>query len=197
MAQIGYSYLLTDRWSGGAAMKILYSHYAGYTSAALAVDVGVNYFNEETDFSFSAVVRDVGVQVKKFDDRSETVPYDVQLGLSKGFAHAPIRLSLTLTDLTRWSSSYYYTADGSKTKALQQVLNHLVVGVDIMPSQYFYLSAGYNFRRAYELKAAGKSRGAGLTFGGGIKVRRFRADLSYARYHAAASSFTLGVAYAL
>lgn len=197
VAQIGYSYLLTDRWSGGAAMKILYSHYAGYTSAALAVDVGVNYFNEETDFSFSAVVRDVGVQVKKFDDRSETVPYDVQLGLSKGFAHAPIRLSLTLPDLTRWSSSYYYTADGSKTKALQQVLNHLVVGVDIMPSQYFYLSAGYNFRRAYELKAAGKSRGAGLTFGGGIKVRRFRADLSYARYHAAASSFTLGVAYAL
>ncbi len=196
MVQAGYAYLLSSRWSGGAALKVIYAHYAGYTSAALAVDVGVNYYNDETDLSFSAALRNVGVQVKRFDDRSERVPYDVQLGLSKGLDHAPIRFSFTLTDLTRWRSSYYYSASG-RTKPLQVALNHLVAGVDIVPSSHFYLSAGYNFRRAYELKAAGRARGAGITVGGGVRLGSFKADVAWGRYSAAASDLSMSVAWSL
>ena len=51
-------------------------------------------------------------------------------------------------------------------KFTTKALSHIVVGVDIEPAKFLYLSAGYNFRRAYELKAAGESHWAGLTAGG-------------------------------
>lgn len=194
---LGYSYLLSDRWSGGAALKYIYSSYAGYSAMAMAVDAGINYYNDESDFSASAVVKTVGVQLKKFDDRRERLPYDVQLGITKGFDHAPIRLSLTMVDLTRWKSSDYYHPDDETLKVSTKILNHFVVGVDIIPSKNFYLSAGYNFRRAYELKAGGKAHGAGWTAGGGFEVKRFKAGISYARYHVSASSLMFNVAYAL
>ncbi len=191
----GYSYLLNDRWAGGASIKMLYSKYAEYASLALAVDVGLNYYDTDADFSASLALRNVGVQLKAFDDESEHVPYDLQIGLSKGMAHAPIRFSLTLTDLTRWRSSDYFAPEGEELKGLQKLANHVVVGVDVFPIRQLYLSAGYNFRRAYELKAAGSSHAAGLSFGGGVRLSRFKAGIAYARYHLAASSLHFDVAY--
>lgn len=191
----GYAYLLNDRWAGGASFKMLYSRYAEYASAALAVDVGLNYYDPDADFSASVALKNVGVQLKAFDDVSEHVPYDLQLGLSKGLAHLPVRFSLTLTDLTRWRTSDYFVPEGEELKSAQKLLNHLVVGFDVFPIRQLYLSAGYNFRRAYELKAAGSSHAAGLSFGGGVQLSRFRAGVAYARYHLAASSLHFDVAY--
>lgn len=193
----GYSYLLTDRWAGGATLKAVTSSYGGYSAFSVAVDLGVNYFNEDTDFSFSAAMRNIGAQIKSFDYRTERVPFCMQLGFTKGMAHAPIRISMTLTDLTRWSSDDYYHEEDTDLGFGRLLLNHLVVGVDIIPTSTFYLSAGYNFRRAYELKAAGSFHGAGLTFGGGLLLSRFKLGVSYAKYHVSSSSLMFNAAYAL
>ena len=40
-----YAYNLNDRWAGGATGKFIYSKYGDYSSVALAVDLGVNYYN--------------------------------------------------------------------------------------------------------------------------------------------------------
>lgn len=85
--------------------------------------------------------------------------------------------------------------EGDELKSLQKLLNHVVVGVDVFPIDALYLSAGYNFRRAYELKAAGSGKGAGLSVGGGVQLSRFRAGIAWARYHLAASSLHFDVAY--
>ncbi len=193
----GYSYLFSDRWAGGAALHMAYSKYAEYSSVALAVDLGVNYYDEEKDFSVSATLRNFGHQVKAFDDQTQRVPYDLQIGFSKGIAHAPVRVSLTMTDLTRWKSSNYFSEDGKKLKFGQLLFNHFVVGLDILPTDWLYISAGYNARRAYEMKVAGKGHGAGLSFGAGIDIKNIKAGISYARYHVAASSLMFNVAYAL
>ena len=193
----GYSYLLSDRWAGGAALKAVYSKYADFSAFAFAVDLGLNYYDEEADFSFSAALRNVGAQLKSFDGLTERVPFNLQLGFTKGMAHAPVRFSVTLTDLTRWSSDDYYHPEGEKLSFGKKVLNHFAVGVDILPTSYLYLSAGYNFRRAYELKAAGSSHMAGLTFGGGLQLKRFKAGISYAKYHVSTASLAFNVAYCL
>ncbi len=192
---VGYSYLLNDRWAGGASFKMIYSKYAEYSSFALAVDVGLNYYDVDNDFSASIALTNLGVQLKAFNDDHESVPYDLQLGFSKRMNHAPIRFSLTLTDLTRWKTSDYYVADGEELKTGKKLLNHVVVGVDVFPINALYLSMGYNFRRAYELKAAGSAHGAGLTAGGGVQLSRFRAGIAWARYHVAASSLHFDVSY--
>lgn len=192
----GYGYLLSDRWTGGATARMICSRYADFSAVALAVDLGLDYYDDERDLSLAAALRNVGAQVKSFDGRYERVPFALQLGLSKGMAHAPVRFHLTLTDLTRWSRRAYYLEEGEEKLSFSRLLlNHVVVGVDIEPADAFYLSAGYNFRRAYELKAAGKGHMAGLSLGGGLRLRAFKLGLSYARYHASGASLMGTAAY--
>lgn len=198
----GYSYLLSDRWTGGASFKVVYSGLADYSSVALAVDLGLNYYDEETDLSVSGVLQNVGTQVKSYDDGLRThLPFTVALGLSKGMAHLPVRFHLTMTDITRWKSSYYVlpeekeNGEDKKVGFSRKLLNHFVVGVDVLPTDNLYLSLGYNFRRASELKAAGSSSLAGFAAGGGIYVKRLRFGASYARYHRAGNSLMFNAGY--
>ena len=102
-------------------------------------------------------------------------------------------------DLTRWKSSYYVIAndDDKAPNFTRKALNHLVVGLDILPTDQIYLSVGYNFRRAYELKASGSSHLAGLSAGGGVNLNRFQFGLSYAKYHQAGNSLMFTAGYKL
>lgn len=191
----GYSYLLSDRWAGGANLNMIYSKYGDFSAFAIGIDLGVNYWNEEKDLSLSATLKNVGAPLKSFDDRTERLPFNLQIGLTKGMSHAPVQFSVTMSDLTHWKSSFYYTEDGEKLKFGKLLLNHFVVGIDVRPTDIIYISAGYNFRRAYELKAAGSGHGAGLTFGGGLNLSRFKLGVSYAKYHVSSSSLMFNVGY--
>lgn len=75
-----YSRDISSRWRGGVNLKMAYSSYEDYTAFAIAADIGVNYYDEERDLSFSAVLKNMGGQVKRFHDRYARVPFDIQLG---------------------------------------------------------------------------------------------------------------------
>lgn len=199
----GYSYLLSDRWTGGANLKMLVSNLADYTALAAAVDVGVNYYDDENDLSVSASLQNIGTQLKAYHDGQRThLPFTLALGFSKGMAHLPVRFHVTMTDVTRWKSSYYVLPENKDKDKSDKVgfgkiaLNHFVLGLDILPTDYLYLSVGYNFRRAYELKASGSSHLAGLSAGAGVNVKHFKFGVSYAKYHQASNSIMANVGYA-
>ena len=199
----GYSYLLSDRWTGGANLKMMVSNLADYTALAAAVDVGVNYYDDENDLSVSASLQNIGTQLKAYHDGQRThLPFTLALGFSKGMAHLPVRFHVTMTDVTRWKSSYYVlpeNKDKDKSDKVgfgEKALNHFVLGLDILPTDYLYLSVGYNFRRAYELKASGSSHLAGLSAGAGVNVKHFKFGVSYAKYHQASNSIMANVGYA-
>ena len=97
---------------------------------AIGVDLGLNYYHQESNFSASLVARNLGGQLKAFEERHEKLPVDVQLGFSKRLSHAPFRLSLTLHDLTHWSAST--TAANNFGKKL---LNHIALGIDLSTNQ--------------------------------------------------------------
>lgn len=189
-----YAYLLGERWSGGINGKIIYSHYGEFSSCALAVDLGVNYFLPEKEFSLSAVARNIGGQVKAFGNHHERLPFDLEVGFTKELGHAPISISVTFIDLTRWNKKYFYSTT-NKISNGRILTNHFNLGVDIKPTKFMYLSAGYNFRRAYEMKAAGSSHAAGLAFGAGVQLKRFSAGLAYAKYHVGAPTLSFNIAY--
>lgn len=199
----GYSYLLSDRWTGGANLKMMVSNLAGYTALAAAIDVGVNYYDDENDLSVSASLQNIGTQLKAYHDGQRThLPFTLALGFSKGMAHLPVRFHVTMTDVTRWKSSYYVLPENKDKDKSDKVgfgkiaLNHFVLGLDILPTDYLYLSVGYNFRRAYELKASGSSHLAGLSAGAGVNVKHFKFGVSYAKYHQASNSIMANVGYA-
>lgn len=199
----GYSYLLSDRWTGGANLKMMVSNLADYTALAAAIDVGVNYYDDENDLSVSASLQNIGTQLKVYHDGQRThLPFTLALGFSKGMAHLPVRFHVTMTDVTRWKSSYYVLPENKDKDKSDKVgfgkkaLNHFVLGLDILPTDYLYLSVGYNFRRAYELKASGSSHLAGLSAGAGVNVKHFKFGVSYAKYHQASNSIMANVGYA-
>lgn len=199
----GYSYLLSDRWTGGANLKMMVSNLANYTALAAAIDVGVNYYDDENDLSVSASLQNIGTQLKAYHDGQRThLPFTLALGFSKGMAHLPVRFHVTMTDVTRWKSSYYVLPENKDKDKSDKVgfgkiaLNHFVLGLDILPTDYLYLSVGYNFRRAYELKASGSSHLAGLSAGAGVNVKHFKFGVSYAKYHQASNSIMANVGYA-
>lgn len=191
-----YSYNLSSHWAGGVTGKFIYSRYASYNSIALAVDLGVNYYDADKDFSFSAVAANLGGQVKPFGDIHERIPFNLALGMTKGIAHAPVKVTVTLTDLTRWSKDYFYSP-GDEPGFGRILMNHFNLGVELTPMERMYVALGYNFRRASEMKAAGSSHAAGITCGAGITLKRFKLGLAYAKYHVSVPSLSFSVGYSL
>ena len=189
-----YSHLLSERWSGGVTAKFIYSHYGPYSSVALATDIGLNYFNENSEFSFSIAGRNLGGQVKRFGNESDPLPMDLEIGITQKLGHAPIRVSITMVDLTRWTSNAYFTT-GKEVKAGSIFINHFVLGAEFLPSEKFYVGLGYNFRRAYEMSAAGSSHAAGLSFGAGVNLKRLKIGVAYAKYHVSAHTLAFTLAY--
>lgn len=181
-----FSYMLTDRLAGGITAKFITSYIGDYNSIAMGVDLGLNYYDPEKEWSVSLVAKNLGGQMKAYDDQYDRMPIDIQLGASKRFAHMPFRISATLVDLNHLDYKF---------------INHLVAGVDIIISPTIWVGAGYNFRRANEMKtteADGESsHGAGLSFGAGINLERFKLNLAYGKYHVSSSSILINLAYSL
>ena len=101
-----FAYALTNTLSGGITAKVISSHIAGYSSLAVGFDLGLNYLNEGGDLSISAVAKNLGGQVKAYDDTFDRIPFDLQLGVSKRLGNAPLRFSATLSRLTDWDEAF-------------------------------------------------------------------------------------------
>lgn len=181
-----FAYLLGNCWSGGITLRVISSSIAGYNSMAIATDLGLNYLDDERGWSISAVAKNLGGQVKAFQDTYEKIPFDLQVGISKEFNAAPLRFSATFSRLNRWDTSF---------------IQHLAVGADVFIGESVYIAAGYNFRRREEMKISegdsSSSHGAGLSIGAGLTLKRFKLGVAYAKYHVSASSLLINATYSL
>lgn len=191
-----YSYLLGERWSGGVTGKFIYSKYESMSAITLGVDLGINYFNAESDLSLSLALKNLGGQVKAFEEKHETMPFDIQFGITKRLAHAPILISATFTDLHRWQPEHFYNADGSKDNFGELLLKHIILGADILIGKNVDISIGYNYRMAKELSTGG-SRLDGITAGAGLHINKVKFGVSYSKLHVSSSSLLFNLSYSL
>lgn len=181
-----FSYMLSDLWSGGISAKLLTSYIGGYNSLAMGIDVGINYYNPDKGWSASLVAKNMGGQLKAYDDNYESMPLDVQLGVSKRLIHTPLRFHATLVDLNHLN---------------YKLIHNLVAGIDILFSDQVWVGAGYNFRRANEMSITSideeSNHGAGFSCGAGINLHRLKINLAYGKYHVSSSSVVINAAYQL
>lgn len=182
-----FAYALTDRLTGGITAKAILSYIGPYNSFAMGVDLGLNYYDSEQEWSVSAVARNLGGQLSAYEDDFERMPLDLQLGASKRLVGSPLRLSLTLVKLNDWTE--------------KKLGRHLVVGADLMLGDQFYIAAGYNAMRASQMKISedegSSSHGAGLSVGAGMQLERFKLHVAYAKYHVSASSLLVNLSLTL
>ena len=185
------SHRLAERVTGGVTARFVYSSITNYHSTAAAVDLGLNYYDEERELSASVVAKNLGGQLSAYNEDYEKMPADLQAGISKTLTGMPLRLSVTATDLTHWDYSFF---------------RHLTIGADLMLSHQIYLAAGYSFRRSHQMSIASadndfgdneSSHGAGLSFGAGIALDRFNIHVSYAKYHVSSSSLMVNIGFGI
>jgi len=202
-------YALNIIWSNqykqftyGINLKPILSSFESYQSIGFAADLGISHFSKNQNTVVALVARNIGTQITTYYDgaEKESIPFDLQFGISQKLAHAPIRLAATLQHLQKWDlakpvednsgSSTIYTKDSFTKKFMR----HMLLGVELLPSPNFTVRAGYNYQLRQEMKLNEKMSTVGFSWGFGFRISRFAISYGSARYHLAGSSNLISVA---
>jgi len=207
-----YARPLTDKISVGATLKPVYSVYERYTSYGVAMDAGVSYNDQKNLFSVGLVFKNVGTQFKGYysDENGqhwEPLPFNIQLGLSKKFLHAPLRFSLTLNNLQKWDLSYNSTnqpietlnttTTSNKIGFVDMAFRHAIIAAEFVPTNNFYLTVAYNHRRQKEMSMSGFKSSAGFSFGGGVKIYKFHVGFGMTQFQVGNYSYQFSLSTSL
>lgn len=206
-----YARPITDKITVGATLKPVYSVYERYTSFGVAMDAGANYKSTSDLFSAGLVLRNIGTQFKGYysdetGQHYEPLPFDIQLGLSKKLAHAPLRLSFTLHNLQKWDLSYQSTNQPTEMSDIESTneigfidmaFRHSIIAVEFVPTKSFYLTAAYNHRRHAEMLMSGFKSMAGFSFGGGIKLYKFHVGFGMTQFQVGNYSYQFSISTSL
>lgn len=192
-----YSHDISEHLRGGINLKYIHSSYESYSAGAIAADLGINYFNDDKDLSLSLVAKNLGGQVKKFNDKRDKLPWDVQIGITKGLGSTPFKLSVTAYNLTKWKLPYYEPADKNNTTSdliekdgfASNLFRHLVFGLEFQPTSNIYIAAGYNYKTRTDMSAYKRNFLSGISIGGGMKVKAFGFGVAFAQPHTGATTF--------
>jgi hypothetical protein len=186
------------RLNYGATLKPILSSFESYQSVGIAADFGLSFVNKTGLTSVGLVARNVGTQLTTYynNGKKEEIPFNLQVGISKKLKHAPVILSATMQNLNHWklytpeeqpdfNAETVYAYDESFAK---QIMRHVVLGAEILPSQNFILRVGYNYQRRQELMFDDRASTVGFSAGFGVRIKRFRLDYGISRFHLAGSS---------
>jgi hypothetical protein len=210
---IMYARPLNKYFTIGASFKPIFSAYEMYTSYGFAFDTGVSYNDSAHYFSAGLVFRNMGTQLKGYysdegGQHIEPLPFNIQLGFSKKFAHAPLRFSITLHNLQQFDLNYQstnqpiqsLTASTSVAQNIQKAVGfvdmaarHTIFSAEFVPSKNFYICASYNHRMHQELSMNGFKSMAGFSFGGGIKLYKFQVGFGTTTYQVGNSSYQFSI----
>ena len=187
---IFFSHDLSDRLRGGITGKFFYSNYYHNTAIGLGVDLGLSYYNSDKEFSFGIVGKNIGRQIKAYEEELNSLPWDIQIGISKRLDNAPIRFSITGVHLKQWK---FDNKNGEEDSFFKTAGKHLVLGIDFLPSDNFWVGAGYNAKRGADMHLEEGNAFGGFSAGAGLKVKSFSVGCSVGKYHPAATSFMLSI----
>jgi hypothetical protein len=196
---LGYSKKLSPLLTAGIAFKPVFSSIETYHSWGIAIDAGLHYHHRNQRFHAGFLLRNAGRQISSYSESSaETLRPDLQIGASLKLEHAPFRFSLTARDLLSGSLDYEIPENEYGITVPQPesadagfgdlLLRRLVLGVEFMPSDNFYVAGGLNPRRRQELKVDSKISTVGYSWGFGFRIYKFHFAYSSARYHLSSSS---------
>ncbi|MGM9843320.1 MAG: type IX secretion system protein PorQ [Muribaculaceae bacterium] len=194
-----YSRDLSSTVRGAFKVKAIYSAYGDYSALALATDLGVNYYNDENDLSLSAVIANLGGQVKRFDESYDRLPIDVRLGWAQKFGSFPVRFSITAWNLTKWHLPYYDNGDGTANDAPElkdsfssNLFRHLIFGAELS-NEKIYFTAAYNYKTRSDMSTYSRSFFSGWSLGAGVNSTKFRLGLAFSQPHTGATTFMVNI----
>jgi hypothetical protein len=196
--QLGYS-----DFYFGTNVKFITSKLEQYNSLGIAADLGLIYINKDLDFHAALVIRNLGTQITTYAGLNESLPLEIDFGMSQTLENVPIRWHLTIENLQQWplavSNPARVTTDlaGNQTEEkigfLGKMIRRTIIGAELFPEGGFNIRLGYNFRRAEELRIVDQRNFSGLSAGFSIKMNKMRFSYTHAKYTSAANSNFFGL----
>ncbi|NJK84207.1 MAG: type IX secretion system protein PorQ [Saprospiraceae bacterium] len=198
---LGAGKQLDERISVGANVKLITSQLESYHSFGISSDLGIFYEDTLRNLGLSLLFRNMGTQLSTYAETKESLPYEVQLGLSKRLKYLPFQFSIHYRYLNRWNILYndpnnrentFLSGFDNTPQSNGQLTNffrHFVFNGEFFlgKSENLQLRMGYNVLRGQELKVTNLRSLAGFSFGVGLKVKRFRIDYGQGVFHLAGS----------
>ncbi len=195
--------------SYGVTGKIITSFLEQYFSLGAAVDIAGMYYDKEKEFVFTTVFKNIGTQLKPYyAGNRESLPFEIQMGVSKKLEHLPFRFSLTAHNLQRFDVRYddpssikenltfgIDTTNNEKEKKYigDKILRHFTVGGELLLGKNMRLRLGYNHLRRREMIIANRRGLTGLSWGFEIRIKKFQIAYGSAGYHLAGGSNHLSI----
>jgi len=196
------------KFTYGANAKIVYSQLEQYSAFGLALDLGGTYTDTTKRINVSAVVKNIGLQVKAFrPNNREPVPFEIQLGVSQKLKHLPFRWSIIghnlqtpnirFDDPTQVQENTLFAdtvANAKEQKFItDKIFRHIIFGGEFYFGKNFRARIGYNHLRRQELSIEPRRAIVGFSLGAGVRIKQFNINYAWAKYSLAGASnhFTL------
>ena len=203
-AYLSYSYQIENSdFYIGSNIKFISSTLESYSSYAVAADIGALYKKEETGWTAGLSIRNIGTQLKSYEEVDEKLPFNITAGVSKQLENVPIRWHLTLENLQKWEIGFVNPnrgqegLDGVKTEEnigfIDHALRHVIIGAELFTNKSFNVNLSYNFRRGEELSYLNNKSFAGFSGGFAIKLNKLKFEYSYSRMNLAGNTNVLGL----
>lgn len=183
-----------EKWTYGGSVKFIQSSYQQFRSAAVAMDVGILFFDSAKNFSASLLVKNMGVQLKTYANEKEDLPFDLQVGFTKRLAKAPFAFSVTAHHLHRFNLAYNDTTFANENgftspAAFDRFFNHFVLATHVFLGNHLEATFGYNHLRRQELSVQNAANGL-AGFSAGLRIRFKKIQVLYGR-----ATYQRGVSY--
>lgn len=191
VAQISAARQYGEHWHYGVTAKFIHSSYGIYRSSGIAMDIGIAYADSIHLWQASLVAKNMGSQLKQYAGSSSgDLPFDLQVGISKRLAHAPLQFSLTLNQLHQFDTRYNDTLFNNETGLAQdskdkkyifdKFFRHVTLAVQLFVGDKIEVTAGYNYLRRKELNITNAGNGLnGFSLGVGVLFKKIQ--IRYAR----------------
>jgi hypothetical protein len=200
---IGYAHKVNDDFFIGSNVKLITSTLEIYNSIGAAMDFGLLYIHPKTKVNYGLTFRNIGYQIKPYENTREKLPFEIDAGFSQILANVPVRWQITLENLQQFDVAFknpnraQATFEGEVTEEkvsfFNNIMRHVIIGAELFPKKAINLRLGYNFRRGQELNILEQRNFSGITAGFGIRFSRFRFDFAHSRYTTAANSNIIGL----
>lgn len=211
---LGGAKAIYDRLSVGANLRLATSRFETYTSVGMAVDVAATYFDTAGNFTAALVFRHIGFQFSPYweEGERESLPFEIQIGISKRLKYLPFRFSVIYTNLQRWNLLYddpnrddddsSILGEESQERSafaanVDNFFRHIIFSGEFLfgKRENFRIGLSYNHRMRKELLVSGFGSLAGFGFGAGFRVRNFRFDYGHTHFHNAGGLNHLGLSF--
>ena len=186
-----WSWQIDSSFTVGVNLKPVISSLERYFSAGLCADIGAAYHNEKLLLDAGLVIRNAGLQLISYTGHGgEPLPFEIIAGATKRLAHAPFSFSLTLRHLEKADLTHDYDTEDDLPEGGfgENVLRHVVLGVEIVPADSFWIGAGLNYQQRAEMRTQQRTGMAGFTAGFGIRTKAFELAFAHDAFHPAGGS---------